>query len=197
MTYHEPYLQRNIYLNNQIASVNVNDIIKIDEYSSAAALFESDDEDMTRKLKMKKTHDSIFGTPFDYDQPVPQIAQIKSYMEPTKLLDKVVEVEMRDKTEDLPQKGAVAQDSSQNDSLTYESNTQKFKYYEDVATIGKIFDKDLFEQISQVDHIRKTEIQLEEMKVTIKDKKRLQKERNVLTAQLSRDRKKLEVELLR
>jgi hypothetical protein len=29
-------------------------------------------------------------------------------MEPTKLLDKVVEVEMRDKTEDLPQKGAVA-----------------------------------------------------------------------------------------
>ena len=74
MTYHEPYLQRNIYLNNQIASVNVNDIIKIDEYSSAAALFESDDEDMTRKLKMKKTHGSIFGTPFDYDQPVPQIA---------------------------------------------------------------------------------------------------------------------------
>ena len=35
------------------------------------------------------------------------------------------------------------------------------------------------------------------MKHEIKDKKRLQKERNVLTAQLSRDRKKLEVELLR
>ena len=35
------------------------------------------------------------------------------------------------------------------------------------------------------------------MKNEIKDKKRLQKERNVLTAQLSRDRKKLEVELLR
>ena len=35
------------------------------------------------------------------------------------------------------------------------------------------------------------------MKVTIKDKKKLQKERNVLTAQLSRDRKKLEIEMLR
>ena len=35
------------------------------------------------------------------------------------------------------------------------------------------------------------------MKVNITDKKRLQKERNVLTAQLSRDRKKIEVELLR
>jgi hypothetical protein len=63
MTYHEPYLQRNIYLNNQIASANLNDhdIIKIDEYSSAAALFESDDEDITKKLKMKRTKDSIFG----------------------------------------------------------------------------------------------------------------------------------------
>jgi len=34
------------------------------------------------------------------------------------------------------------------------------------------------------------------MKLKIEDKKRLQKERNVLTAQLSRDRKKIEVELL-
>ena len=34
------------------------------------------------------------------------------------------------------------------------------------------------------------------MKLRITDKKQLQKERNVLTAQLSRDRKKLEVELL-
>jgi hypothetical protein len=35
------------------------------------------------------------------------------------------------------------------------------------------------------------------MKTEIKDKKKLQKERNVLTAQLSRDRKKLELEMLR
>lgn len=35
------------------------------------------------------------------------------------------------------------------------------------------------------------------MKNTIKDKKKLQKERNVRTAQLSRDRKKLELEMLR
>ena len=35
------------------------------------------------------------------------------------------------------------------------------------------------------------------MKSNISDKKRLQKERNVLTAQLSRDRKKIEIELLR
>ena len=41
------------------------------------------------------------------------------------------------------------------------------------------------------------EKQLEEMKHNIKDKKVLQKERNVKTAQLSRDRKKLEVEYLR
>ena len=48
-----------------------------------------------------------------------------------------------------------------------------------------------------MEHIQQTEQQLEQMKNEIKDKKRLQKERNVLTAQLSRDRKKLEVELLR
>ena len=55
----------------------------------------------------------------------------------------------------------------------------------------------MFDTINSVDHITKTERDLEEMKLIIKDKKRLQKERNVLTAQLSRDRKKLEVELLR
>ena len=35
------------------------------------------------------------------------------------------------------------------------------------------------------------------MKYTIHDKKKLQRERNVVTAKLSRDRKKLEVELMR
>lgn len=35
------------------------------------------------------------------------------------------------------------------------------------------------------------------MKIKITDKKKLQRDRNVLTAQLSRDRKKLELELLR
>ena len=98
-----------------------------------------------------KTNDSIFGIrhePFDYNQPVPQISQIKSYMEPTKLLDKVIEVEMRDKTEDLPQKAVAAHhDSSQNDSFTNETS-QKFKYHEDVSTIGDLFDKDLFERIN-------------------------------------------------
>ena len=68
---------------------------------------------------------------------------------------------------------------------------------EDLSQIGIIFDQNLFEKINQVDHIKETEHQLEQMKNEIKDKKRLQKERNVLTAQLSRDRKKLEVELLR
>lgn len=43
----------------------------------------------------------------------------------------------------------------------------------------------------------KTEEELEELKVKFTDKKLLQRERNILTAQLSRDRKKLEVELLR
>lgn len=47
-----------------------------------------------------------------------------------------------------------------------------------------------------VDHIKQTELELEEMKDKIKDKKLLQKERNILTAQLSRDRKKLEVEIM-
>ena len=68
---------------------------------------------------------------------------------------------------------------------------------EDLSQIGIIFDQNLFEKINQVDHIKETEHQLEQMKNEIKDKKRLQKERNVLTAQLSRDRKKLEVEQLR
>ncbi len=35
------------------------------------------------------------------------------------------------------------------------------------------------------------------MKIKITDKKKLQRDRNVLTAQLSRDRKKLELELMR
>lgn len=65
-----------------------------------------------------------------------------------------------------------------------------------MALISAIFDNHLFAKINEVDHIKDTENQLETMKVEIKDKKRLQKERNVLTAQLSRDRKKLEVELL-
>lgn len=55
-------------------------------------------------------------------------------------------------------------------------------YTEDTCQIGNIFDKALFDQINEVDHIRDTERQLEEMKSTITDKKRLQKERNVLTA---------------
>ena len=70
-------------------------------------------------------------------------------------------------------------------------------YVEDTAQIGEIFDKALFNRINEVDYIRETEQQLEAMKSNISDKKRLQKERNVLTAQLSRDRKKIEIELLR
>ena len=107
-----------------------------------------------------------------------------------------------DKTQDvqIPAKDALSVNESL-DTETIETggitSYQKFKFYEDLETIGKLFDHDLFEKISQVDHIKKTEQHLEEMKVTITDKKKLQKERNVLTAQLSRDRKKLEVELLR
>lgn len=67
----------------------------------------------------------------------------------------------------------------------------------DETKIGAIFDEQLLQKINQVEHIISTEKQLEEMKLNIKDKKVLQKERNVKTAQLSRDRKKLEVEYLR
>lgn len=67
---------------------------------------------------------------------------------------------------------------------------------EDIKVISEIFDRDIFDKINSVDHIKKTEQELEDMKLKIEDKKRLQKERNVLTAQLSRDRKKIEVELL-
>lgn len=70
-------------------------------------------------------------------------------------------------------------------------------YTEDTTVIGEIFDRTLFAKINDVDYIKETEQQLEDMKLHIQDKKRLQKERNVLTAQLSRDRKKIEVELLR
>lgn len=70
-------------------------------------------------------------------------------------------------------------------------------YHEDVGPIGAIFDDDLFRSINRVDHIQETERLLEEMKTTITDKKVLQKERNVRTAQLSRDRKKVENEMLR
>lgn len=53
---------------------------------------------------------------------------------------------------------------------------------EDTAQIGEIFDKALFDRINEVDYIRETEQQLEAMKSNISNKKRLQKERNVLTA---------------
>ena len=88
--------------------------------------------------------------------------------------------------------------SSKSDSIfTVTKPNQKKIYVEDTAQIGEIFDKALFDRINEVDYIRETEQQLEAMKSNISDKKRLQKERNVLTAQLSRDRKKIEIELLR
>jgi len=55
-------------------------------------------------------------------------------------------------------------------------------FMEDTKQIGVIFDRELFTVINSVDHIQKTEQELENMKLVIKDKKRLQKERNVLTA---------------
>ena len=55
-------------------------------------------------------------------------------------------------------------------------------FIEDYEGISAIFDKHLFSKINEVEHIKATERQLEAMKVEIKDKKRLQKERNVLTA---------------
>lgn len=55
-------------------------------------------------------------------------------------------------------------------------------YIEDLKQISEIFDKTIFDTINSVEHIRKTEQELEDMKTKIEDKKRLQKERNVLTA---------------
>jgi len=66
-----------------------------------------------------------------------------------------------------------------------------------LTEIGDIFDKGIFDSINSFDQIQETERQLEEMKTTIQDKKLLQKERNVLTAQLSRNRKKIENQMLR
>lgn len=71
------------------------------------------------------------------------------------------------------------------------------EYQENPEKIGYLFDQHLFAKINQCEHIVQTEEELEELKVRFKDKKQLQRERNILTAQLSRDRKKLEVELLR
>jgi len=55
-------------------------------------------------------------------------------------------------------------------------------FTENIQQISAIFDKQMFSKINSVEHIIKTEQELEDMKNTIKDKKRLQKERNVLTA---------------
>lgn len=98
---------------------------------------------------------------------------------------------------------SVSSTDSKSDSLftvtkrNQHQQQQKLIYLEDDAQIGEIFDKVLFDRINEVDYIKETEQQLEAMKSNISDKKRLQKERNVLTAQLSRDRKKIEIELLR
>lgn len=70
-------------------------------------------------------------------------------------------------------------------------------FIEDFEQIGEIYDTNLFNTINEAQHIQEIEQQLEVMKTTITDKKKLQRERNVVTAKLSRDRKKLEVELMR
>lgn len=78
-----------------------------------------------------------------------------------------------------------------------DTQVSRVEYQENPEKIGQLFDKKLFAQINECEHIVKTEEELEELKVKYTDKKLLQRERNILTAQLSRDRKKLEVELLR
>lgn len=78
-----------------------------------------------------------------------------------------------------------------------EANISRVEYQENPEKIGCLFDQKLFAQINECEHIIKTEVELEELKVKYTDKKQLQRERNILTAQLSRDRKKLEIELLR
>lgn len=60
-----------------------------------------------------------------------------------------------------------------------------------------MYDESLFKQISAVPHILQTTEELNTLKNTIRDKKELKERRNVQTAKLSRDRKKLEVEFMR
>lgn len=92
--------------------------------------------------------------------------------------------------------GSPAEEETTHSNLGWSSVGASVAYIEDLKQISEIFDKTIFDAINSVEHIRRTEQELEDMKTKIEDKKRLQKERNVLTAQLSRDRKKIEVELL-
>jgi len=63
--------------------------------------------------------------------------------------------------------------TNQNDSTTRTQVSSSKLFSESHSAISEQFDKLVFNQISAVDHIQKTEQDLEEMKHTIKDKKRL------------------------
>ena len=67
----------------------------------------------------------------------------------------------------------------------------------DNKQIQQLYDENLFRQISNVEHIKATTDELNNLKDTIRDKKKLKEKRNIQTAKLSRDRKKLEVEFMR
>ncbi len=70
-------------------------------------------------------------------------------------------------------------------------------YVTDNKQIQQLYDENLFRQISNVEHIKATTDELNNLKDTIRDKKKLKEKRNIQTAKLSRDRKKLEVEFMR
>lgn len=74
---------------------------------------------------------------------------------------------------------------------------QHKSYVTDDKQLQQLYDESLFRQISNVEHIKATTDELNNLKDTIRDKKKLKEKRNIQTAKLSRDRKKLEVEFMR
>jgi hypothetical protein len=74
---------------------------------------------------------------------------MKSYVEPS-LPNPLISNPLSQTPKDESRRGSVSEEDSYPKRLT-----------EDLGQIGTIFDQNLFERINQVDHIKRTEMQLE------------------------------------
>ena len=144
------------------------------QQESAAALFDSEDEGY---------QDIEQTTPINIVEEIPVKPMLKMS---NSIIPPIHEESNAPILNDLQPPPVIDSHSESLDDETTKSHLspdQPMTFFtENIQQISAIFDKQMFSKINSVEHIIKTEQELEDMKNTIKDKKRLQKERNVLTA---------------
>ena len=114
----------------------------------------------------------------------------------TSIVDKAV-TEVATQTMPSQEEVTVTCSASDGNSEPLSGVMQPKSYVTDNNQLQQLYDESLFRQISNVEHIKATTDELNNLKDTIRDKKKLKEKRNIQTAKLSRDRKKLEVEFMR